>query len=73
MIKTRRPSFAEGSTSERTPASACVRAVEAYRLVAEKADLILHELDNLTLPGVKTSLPDNDSLVIALNEFCDDD
>lgn len=47
--------------------AACVRAIDACMKLGLKADSVLAELDDMTLPGVvRVSIGDEDSLVAAL-------
>lgn len=67
--------FAEGTGRGTSADTACVRALDSYMKLAEKADLVMTELDNLTAPGVlhNKRLPEDDSLVIAIHDFVDNE
>jgi hypothetical protein len=65
--------LADGSASGKNFYAACFRALDAYLKLGRLADKVSVELDNATVPGVNRSLPENDSLVIALMDFPDDD
>lgn len=56
-----------GSTDLRTRAAA-IRAVDAYCELERVADKLADELDNITMPGYRPYLSDEDSLVIAIKD-----
>jgi hypothetical protein len=64
-----RPPFADGSSSGKNFYQACFRAIDTYLRLGRLADLVSAELDNVTTPGVRRSLSEDDSLVIALMDF----
>jgi len=68
--------LADGSGGgKRSYEPACVRAIDAYLTLGQQADRLGYELDNITPVGVvgavTASIPPDDSLVIALQEFAD--
>lgn len=61
------PRLADGSGNGHRMESACVRAIDAWMRLAQKASDLLDLLDNVTSPGVvRTHLSEDDSLVIAI-------
>lgn len=64
-----RTRIADGSASGKNFYSACFRALDAYLKLGRIADRVSVELDNTTVTGVRRSLPEDDSLVIALRDF----
>ena len=53
----------------RRPEAACVRALDASIALGRKADRIMRDLDEITIPGaVKLPIDENDSLVVALQD-----
>jgi hypothetical protein len=70
-VGTRPPrKFPDGSTNGHRLGRAAVRAIDAYMMVARKADELADHLDQLTAPGViRALLSDEDSLVIVIKEL----
>ena len=66
----RPPSFADGSVSGMRVQAAVVRALDAYMTVERKAERLIAELDDLTMPGVvRCEIDPEDSLVIAMQDI----
>lgn len=68
---TRPKTFPDGSLAERrSPSAAFVRMLDSYTQLSAKADAVVTELDNTTIPGVirGPTRPD-DSLVMMLQDF----
>lgn len=65
----RRQPFADGSVTGKRVEAAVVRALDAYMTIERKADLLIEELDDVTIPGVvRTQIDQEDSLVIAIKD-----
>lgn len=66
----RAPNFADGSVSGKRVEAACVRALDAYLMLDRKAQRLIDELDDITIPGVvRLHIDPEDSLVIAMQDL----
>jgi len=65
-----RQRFADGSGCGNRLEAAVVRAVDAYMTIERKAQRLIDELDDVTLPGVvRHQIDPEDSLVIAMQDI----
>jgi hypothetical protein len=65
--------LADGSSSGKNFYAPCFRTIDTYLRLGRLADQVSAELDNVTTPGVRRSLSEDDSLVIALIDFPPDE